>query len=405
MRILYLNTTYSGGGAEKVTRQVYEGMKARGHEVYEIVCYNRRGAMEDDHVKVLYTSAPEKLFHRLQTHNRGNTNRTIPYAVWYICNFIKKHQIQVVHLHNPHDSFLGIRDIRTIQKLCPVVWTLHDFWALTGHCAFPVGCDDRWKKGCKSCEHLDNYPRLRKDVCGALFEEKKRGLTGCGIRYTVPSDWMRQQFAESYLKGENCTTVYNSLNVADWKVLDKKETRKKYGIQTGKFVLAFVAADLKIPQKGMARLLEVLKGLDPDRFLLLMAGKCSEEWKEALTHFEVVDFGYIREQQKMNEFYAMADLMVNPSTYETFGLVNIEAMASGTPVAAFHICVMPEVVSSEVGWLCEEISADAFRTLIQQIERDRGGWKQKAEKCHTYVQDKYDEKKMLDAYEELYQNL
>ena len=64
MRILYLNTTYSGGGAEKVTRQVYEGMKARGHEVYEIVCYNRRGAVEDDHVKVLYTSAPEKLFHR-----------------------------------------------------------------------------------------------------------------------------------------------------------------------------------------------------------------------------------------------------------------------------------------------------------------------------------------------------
>ena len=128
--------------------------------------------------------------------------------------------------------------------------------------------------------------------------------------------------------------------------------------------------------------------------LLLMAGKCSDEWKEALAHFEVVDVGYIREQQKMNEFYAMADLMVNPSTYETFGLVNIEAMASGTPVAAFHICVMSEVVSSKVGWLCEEISADAFRTLIQQVERDRGGWKQKAEKCHTYVQDKYDEKKM-----------
>lgn len=36
MRILYLNTTYSGGGAEKVTRQIYTGMKKRGHEVYEI---------------------------------------------------------------------------------------------------------------------------------------------------------------------------------------------------------------------------------------------------------------------------------------------------------------------------------------------------------------------------------
>lgn len=30
MQDLYLNTTYSGGGAEKVTRQIYEGMKARG---------------------------------------------------------------------------------------------------------------------------------------------------------------------------------------------------------------------------------------------------------------------------------------------------------------------------------------------------------------------------------------
>ena len=405
MRILYLNTTYSGGGAEKVTRQVYEGMKARGHEVYEIVCYNRRGAVEDDHVKVLYASTPGKVLQRLQTHNRGNTSRTIPYAVWYICNFIKKHRIEVVHLHNPHDSFLGIRDIRTIQKRCPVVWTLHDFWALTGHCAFPVGCDDRWKTGCKKCEHLHNYPRLRKDVCGILFEEKKRALTGCGIHYTVPSDWMRQQFAESYLQEECCTTVYNSLWVADWKVLDKKATRRAYGIETDKFVLAFVAADLKIPQKGTGRFLEVLKGLNPDRFLLLMAGKCSDEWKGALAQFEVVDFGYIWEQQKMNEFYAMADLMVNPSTYETFGLVNIEAMASGTPVAAFHVCVMPEVISPEAGWLCEEISADAFRTLIQQIADDREAWKQKADACHTYVQNKYDEKKMLDHYEELYQNL
>ena len=53
MRILYLNTTYSGGGAEKVTRQIYDGMKKRGHDVYEIVCYNRHGIVEDEHVHVL----------------------------------------------------------------------------------------------------------------------------------------------------------------------------------------------------------------------------------------------------------------------------------------------------------------------------------------------------------------
>ena len=81
MRILYLNTTYSGGGAERVTRQIYDGMKKRGHEVYEIVCYNRRGQVEDSHVHVLYEGIAGKILLRVQTGNRGNANLTIPYAI------------------------------------------------------------------------------------------------------------------------------------------------------------------------------------------------------------------------------------------------------------------------------------------------------------------------------------
>ena len=145
MRILYLNTTYSGGCAERVTRQIYDGMKKRGHEVYEIVCYNRRGQVEDSHVHVLYEGIAGKILLRVQTGNRGNANLTIPYAIWYISCFVKNNKIDVIHLNNPHDSFLGIRNIGKLQKLCPVVWTLHDFWALTGHCAFQFGCVDRWK--------------------------------------------------------------------------------------------------------------------------------------------------------------------------------------------------------------------------------------------------------------------
>ena len=140
MRILYLNTTYSGGGAERVTRQIYNGMKMRGHEVFEIVCYNRNDKTGDQDVHILYSGILGKVLLRLQTYNRGNHNRTIPYAIWYIQRFVKKNKIDIIHLNNPHDNFLGIRDIAKLRKLCPVVWTLHDLWALTGHCAFPYGC-------------------------------------------------------------------------------------------------------------------------------------------------------------------------------------------------------------------------------------------------------------------------
>ena len=90
MRILYLNTTYAGGGAERVTRQIYEGMKKRGHEVWEIVCYNRKGEVEDQNIMVLYRTPLQKIWQRLLTHNRNNESMTIPYAVHKICRF--RHQ-------------------------------------------------------------------------------------------------------------------------------------------------------------------------------------------------------------------------------------------------------------------------------------------------------------------------
>ena len=405
MRILYLNTTYSGGGAEKVTRQIYDGMKKRGHDVYEIVCYNRRGTVEDEHVHVLYNGTVGKILMRLQTANRANEDLTISYAINYIEQFVKKYKIDLIHLNNPHDSFLGIRDIGKLTEWCPVVWTLHDFWALTGHCAFPFGCDDRWKTGCTACEHLENYPRLRRDVCKKLFEYKQQYLCGKGIHFTVPSEWMKDQVKESYLKNEKCTVIYNSLNIDQWKPLDKQITREKYDCVTEKFVLAFVAADMKIPQKGMNYLKEVLEQLDPEKYMLLIAGKCSDELNEVSKKFEIRNFGYIKEQEKMNEFFSMADVLLNPSVYETFGLVNIEAMASGTPVVAFDICVMPEVIGIEGGWIVKELSADALCSCLESLEKDRAEVEEKAETCVECVREYYDEEEMLDAFDRLYETI
>ena len=95
-------------------------MKKRGHDVYEIVCYNRHGIVEDEHVHVLYNGTVGKVLMRLQTANRANEDLTISYAINYIEQFVKKHKIDLIHLNNPHDSFLGIRDIGKLTEWCPV---------------------------------------------------------------------------------------------------------------------------------------------------------------------------------------------------------------------------------------------------------------------------------------------
>lgn len=403
MKILYLNTTYQCGGAEKVASQLFHGMRARGHEVYQIVSYDLRHSKLPPGVHVLYGSLGMRILNRLITGNHGNKSLHIRYSRWYIRRFIRRHGIQVVHLHNPHDNFLGIRDIADVAEQCPVIWTLHDFWAMTGHCTYPHGCEDRWKDGCPACGCLNNYPALRKDVSHRLFLEKQKAFREHRITFTVPSDWMKHQFDASHLKGLDCVRIYNSLDTGLWRPLDKEALRARYQIGSQKKILGFIAADPQKKLKGMEYLLEALGGLpNPEEYLLLIAGKDSPGLQSLDTGFQVRFLGYLHTQKELNEFYAAADLLVNPSVYETFGLTNIEAMACGTPVAAFPVCTMPELIDDACGYLASEVSAEALGETIRRAFDDPGALKGKGRRSREKAERFFSEKEMLDRFERLY---
>lgn len=404
MNILFLNTTYLCGGAEKVTNQIFEGMRKRGHQVYEIVSYHKRPEPLPDGVSALYQGTPMLLLNRVLTGNHSNASLTIPYSLHRILDFIRKHHIDIVHLHNAHGNFLGIKDIRKISEICPVVWTLHDFWALTGHCTYPTGCPELWKSGCISCPGLQNYPPIRKDIASGLFQAKEKAFHTPGIRYTVPSLWMKEQFDRSHLGGQPCVSIPNSLDTDAWLPLSKEELRESYGLPHDKRILAFVAADPEKKLKGMALLLDALQKLpDPEQYLLLIAGREGSLHQLQEHGFSVRHFGYITEQSRMNEFYSLADVLVNPSTYETFGLVNIEAMASGTPVIAFSVCAMEEIITPDTGWCLPDISGSLLARTIENAFAEPSVLSKKGEEARKRAVHVYSEEVMLDAFERLYE--
>lgn len=404
MNILYLNTTYQCGGAEKVTSQLFHGMKRRGHQVYQIVSYDTRNSILPEGVHVLYASRPMRIFNRLITGNHGNQSLHIRYSRRYIQRFIRKNKIDVIHLNNPHDNFLGIRDIADLAKMRPMIWTLHDFWAMTGHCTYPHGCDDRWKNGCLTCSCLGNYPAIRKDVAHKLFEAKKDAFRSHNITFTVPSGWMLEQFQASHLKDQRCVCIYNSLDTKIWKVLDKKEVRVKYQLDSSKKVIGFIAADPEKKLKGMDYLLKALEHIpDPENYLLLIAGKESNVLGRLSDRgFSVLHLGYLHSQTELNEFYAMADILVNPSVYETFGLTNIEAMACGTPVVAFPVCTMPELIDDSCGWIVSKISSEELSEGIRQAFLDIRVLAEKGRNSRKRIAHLFSEEKMLDQFEALY---
>ena len=79
----------------------------------------------------------------------------------------------ILHLHNLHGGYFDLRALPALSDLTPVVLTLHDQWAFTGHCAHSFGCE-RWRSGCGNCPDLTIYPGIPKDRTAENFTLKQQ---------------------------------------------------------------------------------------------------------------------------------------------------------------------------------------------------------------------------------------
>jgi glycogen synthase len=132
-------------------------------------------------------------------------------------------------------------------------------------------------------------------------------------------------------------------------------------------------------QKGIFQLLEAARSLPKDVQLVLCAS--SPDTPELLARLEAAVAGRpeIRWLNAMLpvpevvQLYSHAAVFVCPSIYEPFGLINLEAMACGTPVVASRVGGIPEVVvDGETGWLVEPGDAAALGRALRHALADPG---------------------------------
>jgi glycosyltransferase involved in cell wall biosynthesis len=78
--------------------------------------------------------------------------------------------------------------------------------------------------------------------------------------------------------------------------------------------------------------------------------------------------------------YAGADVFVFPSLTDTFGLVLLEALASGTPVAAFPVTGPIDVLANADGRI-GAVNADLRMAALEALGGDRAACRAHAERC------------------------
>lgn len=278
----------------------------------------------------------------------------------------------IIHMHLIHTGYFNLFALPLISLMKPTVWTLHDPWAITGHCVHPYDCE-KWKNGCRGCPYLNTHFALRRDNSALLWKLKKFLYKYSRFHVVVASEWMKKKAdASPLLSTKIIHKVPFGLNVSKFRPKGANYIRRSFGIGNDEIVIGVRAAMNEF--KGFKYALNALKQLHSDRKISILTFNDKGLCGEIKDKFKVIELGWIgAEDEFINALNAM-DIMLMPSIGETFGMTAIEAMACGKPIVCFDNTSLPEIIEPLKGGIAVPFKdtyalAEALKELIESDEK------------------------------------
>lgn len=275
------------------------------------------------------------------------------------------------NVHSIGPSALQV--VRAVCERFQSAWIAHDFWIVTGRCAYFADCRQYLSDCDASCPTADAYPRLDRQVI-ALQHRSKRDLlaSGHGPALWANSSWTQATLEHSLGSGPHGQRADARIRLGipshAFGRKTRNEARRDLDIPPGDFVLLFSASSLSDERKGVGILLQALQALHHPALRLLILGNADIDIG-TLGH-EVTALGYVTDGALLATAFAAADVFVGPSQEETFGQVFVEAAFSGTPCVAFDRSGMVDAVVHRTTGLRTRSSPEALARAIHQLADD-----------------------------------
>lgn len=398
-KLLQIGSSLNCGAPGKIAEQIGLLAMAKGWDVY--MAHGVRHSNPSQLKTIPMVTPREEKVHALYSllldrHGLGPARKTKRLVEW-----IRQNSPDVIHLHNIHGYFINYQVLfeYLVNTEIPIVWTFHDFWPITGHCAhFDYNGCDKWKTLCHDCAYHHDYPFSLVDKSKKNYLLKKQAFTGLkNVELVSVSKWVAALLSESFLKDYPIRVIYNGV---DTKMFRPRNSDVKARLcLEGKFVLLGVASPWS-PMKGLYDYYDLRRNLTDD-FAIVMVG-LSKKQIEALPH-GIIGIERTQSQDELAEYYSMADVTLNLSYQETFGMTTIEGMACGTPGIVYNKTASPELVSPETGYAVEAKNIKAIVKAVLEIKKK--GKTSYAEACRKRVLDNFDKNDRFADYVDLYESL
>ena len=303
----------------------------------------------------------------------------------------------IIHLHNLHGHYLNYPLLFDWLKTSgvPVVWTLHDCWAFTGHCAYysSVKCNG-WRTGCKLCKHAREYPSSYIDRARYNFSKKAETFTSIDRLTVVPvSQWLADEVASSFLNKYPVKVIPNGIATNVFRHMNVENS-------TPKFKILGVASKWE-NRKNLQFFIELAHASSAFANVYLV-GRLSRKQRKILPD-NIMLIGEIKSSEDMARVYSSVNLFINASVAETFGMTTIEAMACGLPIIVNDTTALSEVIAGDAAFVVDINDMGKVLQMIEKIKNEVVPFKTGTSVGH--IKTKYDISLMTSAYIQLFKSI
>ncbi len=301
---------------------------------------------------------------------------------------------------------LSVGEIGRLNK--PVVWTLHDMWAFCG--AEHYAQDDhvsRFKRGYSR----ENSPESEKanDLNRRVWARKRKRWRK-PVHIVCPSRWLASCAKESVLfAGWPVTVIPYPIDLTVWHPVPRAVAREALGLDpSARIVLLGAPGGLVDPRKGADLALEafsrlVQRGDAPDQ--LLVFGQ-SAEAGHGEQPLPARFLGSLQDDLSLVLAYSAADVFVLPSRQDNLPNTGIESLACGTPVVAFDVGGLPDIVDHlRTGWLARPFDTENLAAGIAWVLGDRERAKQLGVAAREMAVHRFSGSTIADQYVAVYREL
>ena len=397
-KILFINSCLGVGSTGRIIESIGTLATKEGWECH--IAHGARYVGKSSLISHPVVSILGEYIHYVHSLLLDKHGLSSTYETRRLINVIKKISPDIIHLHCIHGYYLNYKVLFEFLNSTniPVVWTFHDCWSFTGHCAHFVTADcNKWMTECMGCSLTRDYPKSLVDCSKRNYKIKKYLFTANkNLTIVTVSKWLKSISQKSFFHKYPINVIYNGV---DTSIFYPKSDVNIPCITDDIFVVMGVATQWK-EGKGLEDYIKLSFMLSRDEKIVLVG--ISEELSKSLPQ-NIIGIKRTNSQQELSSLYNRADVVLSLSSAETFGLTIAEGFACGTPAIVYNNTALPELITEDTGFVVENHNLEEVYQKIETIKINGKSMYSKA--CRLRALTEYDKHKRYMDYVDLYNRL